>query len=129
MAQLSLSADGGGAGRQRTDVGGRNPELEPLRDESFKPSPFRPEYEPTWLTRDDVARWNRDGFLVLGDKPLLAPAEVELHVRLWEAMFDAHAEGNGFAVNGYFQRYGLAWDREWQQPSPDPSPPPPPRPL
>jgi hypothetical protein len=31
-----------------------------------------------------------------------------VHARLWEAMFAAHANGDGFGVNGYFQGYGLA---------------------
>ena len=56
-----------------------------------------------------VAAFNRDGFVLPG-APLLAPAEVAHHAALWEKMFDAHAEGDGFGVNGFFKRYGGAYD-------------------
>ena len=96
------------AGARRTDVGGVSPELAPLRDETFKPTPFKPgpTHAPQLLSDAEVARWNADGFLLCRE-PLLAPGEVALHRRLWESMFASHAEGDGFAVNGFFKTYGL----------------------
>jgi len=75
------------------------------RDLSFYPSIFS---NPVRLSGEQIDFYNCNGYLQ--HLPVLAPDELNLHRRLFEAMFATHAQGNGYAINGYFRTYGGVYD-------------------
>eukprot|EP00747_Dinoflagellata_sp_TGD_P221974 gnl/TRDRNA2_/TRDRNA2_93734_c0_seq1.p1 gnl/TRDRNA2_/TRDRNA2_93734_c0~~gnl/TRDRNA2_/TRDRNA2_93734_c0_seq1.p1 ORF type:complete len:350 (-),score=43.30 gnl/TRDRNA2_/TRDRNA2_93734_c0_seq1:85-1134(-) len=64
---------------------------------------------PGVLTRQQIDAWNRDGY-VLPSQQVLSSSEVARHAALWQEMYDAHAEGDVYGINGFFKRYGGAYD-------------------
>ena len=56
-----------------------------------------------------MASFNERGF-VLPARPLLSPEEVVHHARVWEELFEAYGEGDGYGINGFFKRFGACWD-------------------
>jgi hypothetical protein len=64
------------------------------------------------LSTEEVSRYNEQGFLLRagGGIPVLTPGEVDIHRRVWQEIFDAHCDGDPQGVNGFFKRYGGAYD-------------------
>ena len=83
-------------------------------DDAAAPIEFLPaqQPEPVLLSAAELARYNADGFLLRpgGGIPVLTATEVETHRRVWQEIFDAHCEADPQGVNGFFKRYGGAYD-------------------
>jgi non-heme Fe2+,alpha-ketoglutarate-dependent halogenase len=75
------------------------------RDLSFYPSHCD---QPIRLNAAQIELFNQQGYL--HPLPVLAPDELALHRRLFDAMLKSDASGDGYAVNGYFRTYGGVYD-------------------
>ena len=69
--------------------------------------------EPTsLLTAEELDAYDREGFILRagGGIPVLSAAEVAEQSALWEEIFRHSCEGDPQGVNGFFKRYGGAYD-------------------
>ena len=74
--------------------------------------PTRQSTRPVLLSSEEVSLYNEQGFVLRpgGGIPVLTPEEVNVHCRIWEEIFDAHCDGDPQGANGFFKRYGGAYD-------------------
>eukprot|EP00929_Paragymnodinium_shiwhaense_P009717 TRINITY_DN113999_c0_g1_i1.p1 TRINITY_DN113999_c0_g1~~TRINITY_DN113999_c0_g1_i1.p1 ORF type:complete len:378 (+),score=50.46 TRINITY_DN113999_c0_g1_i1:99-1232(+) len=76
----------------------------------FAPWPHKPSHSsPAVLTKEQLDSWNKKGYLLPGHQ-VLSTAEAQQHARLWQEMLHAHGEGDMMGINGFFKRYGGAYD-------------------
>ena len=82
------------------------------RDHGLRHAPHAAAAAPQLLAAGELHDYDRFGFILRpgGGIPVLAPGEVAEQSRLWQAIFEAHCEGDPQGVNGFFKRYSGCYD-------------------